>query len=1090
MEGLEAMMVGADALEKPADGGLKDEAAHMNDGEDLIQRPKSLDSVLTLNGGRTGQMNPDPTDPLPLQRRLATPPFPARLQPTPPVPPDDPAPRFLRTNKLKPIGAGAGEDEADAVAGIGELVLEEPRTGEADGGSTLRRKRHAWWGPQADRNEEAVKVKSMLRATLIDMEPGQTEPHAPIGEVPPLPISAPEKPCLPSHGPLSVLPHIDNTESWDPPQSGQQPHTVSNPEPPPAEKLCRRKKKLQAVPLPAELAWKNGEGSHTGGVIEPPAPRAGEDTGSATLESPKSVETAVVVSPQTTAGELETDKLRKKENEASKQDPEAKPSLFQNSPKAGIVKVSKTAAFKSILRFCLDNDLVETAKMLQTEGPEVLKLGQGPQKTDEGLREYVRSRLHVRDFQAALARLRTIAFAEMDKSFRPGKSWPSELWLTQKGFFSVQYNLMKAMAFEAGGATSLEVPRFLKSQKDQLDIFYEAFREDLEIYQRKHATSSGCLTVTPTMDFGSWCTPVLSNAPGPTEAFDEACRLYDAVEWYDPPAEVPLEYALECVRFRDTAQARIGQRKWVHRKRAAKAEEEAVGESGKLKSRHEPPQESQPALQSPQQHHSVAHPLPHHPVQHPQPFSVGPLVAHKPPPLAEPPPPVEQRVKLRTVVSRGSVGGTPSNHGQQERGEFDRVSTGSSTILGPTSDAIEKLMPPAPSENETADFALLTQCGPVTGHIRALAVQDMDASSVIIASSGGEDRSDRKISIWDARSGSLESQLDNGTQKPVTGLAFHPTRKNLLISTDMEFDVKLWDWQTGELLRCWKKLHRRIIWRVAFVPRRDDMAATCSGDQSLKIWNLDAPNEPVQSAHANEPFTSFLFCGDPSSQTVIASLAYALRIYKVRTMSLLHTIHFKDLKESKTPISALAIHPEHENYILISCDNQLRLFDLSSETHLRTYTARELGVGVCFDFRENDALTVSTQVRIEGNFSPCGTFVYCGSWDLRAYNTSAASRKASLPSVRTADRIFPNANAGGDGAEEKPKERGSPEATGVYIWRVATGRLERAEMRAMEDVKSPVVLCRWIRWSEKSRKGKRRKALIAATIDRFIKTYL
>jgi hypothetical protein len=73
-------------------------------------------------------------------------------------------------------------------------------------------------------------------------------------------------------------------------------------------------------------------------------------------------------------------------------------------------------------------------------------------------------------------------------------------------------------------------------------------------------------------------------------------------------------------------------------------------------------------------------------------------------------------------------------------------------------------------------------------------------------------------------------------------------------------------------------------------------AASCSGDQSLKMWDTDEEKGTVGSVHANEPFTSFVFCGDVAGQTLIASLAYSIRIYKMRTLTLLHTIQLSDLK--------------------------------------------------------------------------------------------------------------------------------------------------------------------------------------------------
>lgn len=197
----------------------------------------------------------------------------------------------------------------------------------------------------------------------------------------------------------------------------------------------------------------------------------------------------------------------------------------------------------------------------------------------------------------------------------------------------------------------------------------------------------------------------------------------------------------------------------------------------------------------------------------------------------------------------------------------------------------------------------------------------------IVAATAGTDStpqtSDRKISIWLLRTAasntpSLYTQLDNGTYKSIMTLTFHPTRPEWLLTSDLDFDVKLWDWRKGVCLKTWKKLHSRIIHKVGVVPGCPERGVSCSGDQSIKFFWLDEPSQEtgddemsgsptkrksakdrersIQSVHANEPFTSFTFCGDTQSQTLVATLSYSIRIYKMRTLSLLHTIHLKELK--------------------------------------------------------------------------------------------------------------------------------------------------------------------------------------------------
>ena len=256
-------------------------------------------------------------------------------------------------------------------------------------------------------------------------------------------------------------------------------------------------------------------------------------------------------------------------------------------------------------------------------------------------------------------------------------------------------------------------------------------------------------------------------------------------------------------------------------------------------------------------------------------------------------------------------------------------------------------------------------------------------------------------------------------------------------------------------------MHSRIIHRVAFVPDCTDRAVTCSGDQSIKFFwltDLNADNDSeksvvprrksleqtqkardgerrVQSVHANEPFTSFTFCGDSAAQTLVAAMSFALRIYKMRTMSLMHTIHLKDLKSkyvflqflsrygslilciSKTPITAINSHPDYDNYALISSDNRITLFDLATENTLRTYTTRE----------------ILPNTRIEGLFSPCGNFVYCGSADIKTLSSFS-----SVSKMRQEE-------------EQAALARGKVGKYGVYIWRVHTGKLEKAEMKAIVE---------------------------------------
>ncbi|TPX55642.1 hypothetical protein PhCBS80983_g05170 [Powellomyces hirtus] len=386
-----------------------------------------------------------------------------------------------------------------------------------------------------------------------------------------------------------------------------------------------------------------------------------------------------------------------------------------------------------------------------------------------------------------------------------------------------------------------------------------------------------------------------------------------------------------------------------------------------------------------------------------------------------------QSSEVGDINRRGSRSGRSDEHSAQTPFSFNG----------------EADLPPPPTELLSSDFALASTCGPVLNEIRALDVTCIpETGQIIAATAGSHDRSDKRISLWDVRSGTLLTQLDNGTSKPVTCLAFHPDDPYQLLSADMEFDVKLWNWQEGAVIRLWKKFHTRIVFRAAVVPGGGNQAATCSGDQSVKVFPLDtAAGTTVASMHANEPFTSFVFVGNPDDsnhQKLVASLSYSIRIYRLRTATLLHTISMTDLRANKTPITALSSHPVHDSYILISCDNQLRLLNLITETTVKIYQSRDIPNGV----------------RVEGQFSPCGGWVYCGTWDVR-------------------------------GRVKKESAERLPNKGGVVIWKVHTGKSE------MLDCRADVGVCRWIVARENRRADVvSRKVMVAGGLDRMIRMYM
>ncbi|KAI9144321.1 WD40-repeat-containing domain protein [Paraphysoderma sedebokerense] len=362
------------------------------------------------------------------------------------------------------------------------------------------------------------------------------------------------------------------------------------------------------------------------------------------------------------------------------------------------------------------------------------------------------------------------------------------------------------------------------------------------------------------------------------------------------------------------------------------------------------------------------------------------------------------------------------------------------------------------------------------GNIRAMDVCITTQSDIIAAvSTTTHVTHDKRIMIWNLSDFTSLKHLDNNTSKPVTHLLFHPTIEHYLISADMEFDIKLWNWKSGELIRGWKKWHSRIVNKIGVIPGSEERLVSCSSDNTIKVWNLSDTNvRTCTSLHANEPFVSFTFSGEGQNQFLIGALAYSLRIYKVRTLSHLYNVSLTHFKINKIPISHIHEHKNESSNtgrcILVCADNQIKLYEIDKNEIIRNYNARELVNGQ----------------KLDANFSPCHNFICSGSIDVRSFDYK---RRLSISNpIET--------------VEMKKRD-------GVFIWRCENGRVEKVvvERDCEEDDEDDCIndeenhrngindqkngktvkvgLVKWLRYSSDPIKD----VLITASIDKKIRVY-
>ena len=114
---------------------------------------------------------------------------------------------------------------------------------------------------------------------------------------------------------------------------------------------------------------------------------------------------------------------------------------------------------------------------------------------------------------------------------------------------------------------------------------------------------------------------------------------------------------------------------------------------------------------------------------------------------------------------------------------------------------------------ESADFRLQKVIGPSMRQVNFMACTPLDGDIIVAASLFEE----RAISLYSVRLAQIIGTLENRGSKSTVALLFHSTYPDVLLSADISGELRAWKWQTGTLLRSWKKLHSRLIYKVDVV---------------------------------------------------------------------------------------------------------------------------------------------------------------------------------------------------------------------------------------------------------------------------------
>ncbi|QIR41002.1 hypothetical protein HCG51_32855 [Tolypothrix sp. PCC 7910] len=193
----------------------------------------------------------------------------------------------------------------------------------------------------------------------------------------------------------------------------------------------------------------------------------------------------------------------------------------------------------------------------------------------------------------------------------------------------------------------------------------------------------------------------------------------------------------------------------------------------------------------------------------------------------------------------------------------------------------------------------------------------------------------------------------NGHSDTVNAVAFTPDGK-YVISGSSDNTLKVWNWQTGELLRNLEG-HSDSVYAIA-LSADGKYVISASDDKTLKVWNWQT-GQQLRNLEGHTNSVNALALTPDGKYVISASWDNTLKVWDWQTGQQLRT-----LKGHSDWVNALALTPDGKYMISASLDNTLKVWDWQTGeevSNLEGYT------------NSVNALTLT----------PDGKYVISASWD-------------------------------------------------------------------------------------------------------------
>lgn len=215
---------------------------------------------------------------------------------------------------------------------------------------------------------------------------------------------------------------------------------------------------------------------------------------------------------------------------------------------------------------------------------------------------------------------------------------------------------------------------------------------------------------------------------------------------------------------------------------------------------------------------------------------------------------------------------------------------------------------------------------------------------------------DSAIKIWDIETGELLRTLEGGAA--IYAVAVTPDGERV-VSACMDHTLKVWNLQSGMLLRTLEG-HSSSVYGVTVTPD-GKRAVSASEDRTLKVWELET-GAVLRTLEGHTAAVRGVAVAPDGRLAISASEDRTLKVWHLETGKM-----FRTLKGHSASVNGVAITPDGKRVVSASEDRTLKVWDVETGFVFRTlegHAASVYGVAITADGKLAVSASWDTTLRV------------------------------------------------------------------------------------------------------------------------------